>query len=193
MPDSLDSIRTDLFQRIEQGARDRNSAMHTPAVATAEGDARIMVLRDFDRDRALLRFHTDARAPKVSAIETDRRVGVLFYDRDAKIQIRCRGQGRIEREGSVADAAWAQSTNFARRCYLGAGPGEVATEPTSGLPARFEGVEPDDEALAPARANFAVLLVELTELDWFYLSNDGHRRARFDRVGEGWKGRWIAP
>ena len=57
------------------------------------------------------------------------------------------------------------------------------------MPERFEGVEPSDEELEPARVNFAVLLLTVEEADWFYLSNDGHVRAQFLR-GEG---RWVAP
>lgn len=163
--------------------------MHTPVVATADADARVMVLRDFDADSWTLRFHTDARAPKAGVIGAGAPVGVLFYDREAKVQLRCRGTGRVERAGPVADAAWAESSSFARRCYLGAGPGAASDGPTSGLPPAFEGVEPSEADLAPARANFAVLLVDIESADWFYLSNEGHRRALF----EGEQTRWIAP
>lgn len=189
MYDTLDAIRRDIARRLGEGAGDRRSAFHTPAVATADADARIMVLRAFDTDSWTLRFHTDARAPKVAAIGQGAPVGVLFYDQEAKIQIRVRGTGRIERFGPIADKAWEEATNFARRCYLGEGPGAVSDGPTSGLPERFEGVEPSEQELAPARENFAVLLVTVEEADWFYLSNDGHVRAQFS----GDEGRWVAP
>ena len=95
--------------------------------------------------------------------------------------------------GPIADAAWAASANFARRCYLGDGPGTASDGPTSGLPPEFEGVEPDDTQIIPARANFAVLLIEIAEIDWLYLAHTGHQRAQFSRVGEEWTGRWVAP
>ena len=189
MFDTLDDVRKDIAKRLKEGASDRRSAFHLPAIATADADARIMVLRAFDEENWILRFNTDARAPKVAAIGEGAPVGALFYDKEAKVQIRCRGIGRIEHYGPTADTAWEEATNFARRCYLGAGPGAVSDEPTSGLPAQFEGVEPSDEELEPARANFAVLLLTVEEADWFYLSNDGHVRAQFLR-GEG---RWVAP
>jgi 3-hydroxyisobutyrate dehydrogenase len=99
----------------------------------------------------------------------------------------------VETSGPIADAAWAAGTNFARRCYLGEGPGSVSEVPTSGLPPEFEGAEPDDEQLTPARANFAVLLIDVAEVDWLYLAHTGHVRAQFTRVGEGWEGRWVTP
>lgn len=189
MLDTFDAIRRDIDQRLLHAMRDRHSPMHTPVVVTADADARIMVLRDYCPDTQALRFHTDARAPKARLIGAGAPVGVLFYDKQAKIQLRCRGTGRIETSGAVADAAWAQSSRFARRCYLGEGPGALADRPTSGLPPECEGVEPDEAALVPARANFAVLIVTLTTIDWFHLAHTGHRRAILEQD----EGRWVAP
>ncbi|UYH55446.1 pyridoxamine 5'-phosphate oxidase family protein [Qipengyuania sp. SS22] len=190
MYDTLDEVRADLSARLANAAGNRHSAMHTPVVATADADARMMVLRAFDADSWTLRFHTDARSPKVAVIEGDPRIAMLGYDRDAKVQLRLRGTGRIERDGAMVDAAWAESTNFARRCYLGEGPGAVSKEPTSGLPPEFERDEPDYAQLIPARENFAVLLMQADEVDWFSLAHNGHRRALLMRDG---RGRWIAP
>jgi len=189
--ETLDNIRDDIARRLNEGATSRKSAMHTPVVATADADARVMVLRTFDRVGWTLRFHTDARSPKCEVICDGAPVGLLFYDREAKIQIRCRGTGRIERDTPLVDEAWAASTNFARRCYLGEGPGAVSDTPTSGLPVQFEGVEPTDAELETARENFAVLLVELETADWFHLAHDGHRRAIINLASG--EGRWVAP
>lgn len=194
MFDTFDQVRADIAQRLAEGANDRKSAMHTPVVATADADARVMVLRAFDRDLWTLRFNTDARAPKVQTIGAGAPVGALFYDREAKLQLRVRGQGRIETDTPLVDAAWEESTNFARRCYLGEGPGAVSDVPTSGLPAEFEGVEPEEHEIIPARDNFACLIVELHSLDWFYLAHTGHVRAQFSRKARGeWEGRWVTP
>lgn len=194
MFDTLDNVRSDLTNRLIRAAKDRRSPMHVPAVVTSDVDARAMVLRDFDRETWALRFHTDTRAPKVAAIAGDPRMAVLFYDKGAKVQIRARGTGEVLTDHPVTDSAWADGSNFARRCYLGDGPGAVSGAPTSGLPDEFEGVEPSDEQLLPARANFAVLRVALTRLDWLYLAHTGHVRAQFER-GEGdvWNGRWVSP
>ncbi len=189
MYETLDEVRADIAARLEEAARDRRAPMHTPVVATGDADARVMVLRHFDAEGWMLRFHTDARSPKVKVIEADPRIAVLAYDKPNKVQLRLRGVARIEREGAAVDAAWAQSTNFARRCYLGEGPGASSDTPTSGLPEQFEGVEPDDAAVAPARENFAILLVEMEEADWFSLAHTGHRRALLTRES----GQWIAP
>jgi 3-hydroxyisobutyrate dehydrogenase len=193
MFETFDDIRADIAGRLVQGACDRKSAMHTPVVATTDADARVMVLRAFDADRWMLRFHTDARSPKCLVIGSGAPVGVLAYDREAKIQLRVRGQGRVETDTALVQQAWEESTNFAKRCYLGDGPGAASGAPTSGLPEWAEGIQPTDEQIMPARENFAILLIELHHLDWFYLANSGHIRAQFARLDDDWEGRWVAP
>lgn len=190
---TLEDVRTDCLNRLIRAPRDRKSPMHTPVVVTGDVDARVMVLRAFDAVSGRLRLHTDARSPKAKVIAADPRVALLFYDKGAKIQIRARGVGEIVTTGPEVDAAWAASTNFARRCYLGEGPGAASDAPTSGLPPEFEGVEPDDAQIIPARENFALLMVTLTALDWLYLAHTGHVRAQFTRVGDDWQGRWVTP
>lgn len=196
MFETLDDVRTDCRNRLIRAARDRKSPMHAPVIVTGDVDARVMVLRAFDTSSWTLRLHTDARSPKAQVVAADSRVAVLFYDQGAKVQIRARGMGAIVTSGPEVDAAWLASTNFARRCYLGEGPGAVSDGPASGLPPEFEGVEPDDAQLIPARDNFALLLITITSLDWLYLSHTGHVRAQFARAGDAdavWEGRWVTP
>lgn len=194
MFETLDDVLEDCRNRLIRAPRDRKSPMHTPLIVTGDVDARVMVLRAFDTQNWALRFHTDSRAPKARVIAADSRIAVLLYDKGAKIQIRARGTGAILTSGAEVDAAWGASTNFARRCYLGEGPGTGSDAPTSGLPPEFEGVEPDDAQLVPARANFALLRITLTAFDWLYLAHTGHVRAQFAREASGsWTGRWVAP
>lgn len=193
MFDDLDEVRRDLVGRLARAAKDRKSPMHVPAVVTSDVDARGMVLREFDSERWTLRFHTDTRAPKAAAVAADPRMAVLFYDKAAKIQIRVRGTGAILPDAPITQSAWDNGSNFARRCYMGDGPGTFSDTPTSGLPDDLEGVEPSDEQLIPARDNFAVLLVNLAEIDWLYLAHTGHVRAQFSQEDGDWKGRWVSP
>lgn len=197
MLDRFDNILKDASQRLSKAAKDRKLPMQSPVVATADADARIMVLRSFDPENWALRFHTDLRAPKCGVIGPKDNggspVGVLFYDKPEKIQIRTRGVGWIETDTALVEQAWQESTNFARRCYLGDGPGAVSETPTSGLPKTMEGVEPSEDQILPARENFAILVVEIRELDWFSLAHTGHRRAQFTGGAGVWQGRWVTP
>ncbi|MFM7404141.1 MAG: pyridoxamine 5'-phosphate oxidase family protein [Erythrobacter sp.] len=190
---TLDDVLTDCRNRLIRAPRDRKSPMQSPVVVTGDVDARVMVLRAFDSAAWRLRLHTDARAPKTQVIAADPRIAVLFHDKGAKIQIRARGVGEVLRTGPEVDSAWTASTNFARRCYLGEGPGASSDTPTSGLPPEFEGVEPDDDQLIPARENFAILRITLSAFDWLHLAHTGHVRAQFLRADNEWQGRWVTP
>lgn len=194
MFETLDQIEADIRKSLAEAVSNRRSPMHTPVVGTADADVRMMVLRAWDPQAGTLRLHTDSRSPKVARIGKGAPVGLLFHDPDAKIQIRARGQGRILTQGELVEQAWAASSEYARRCYLAiAAPGSPADAPTSGLPAEVEGIRPSEEQLLPARENFALLLVEVTEFDWLHLAHDGHRRAQFRRDGAGWQGCWVVP
>lgn len=193
-----DDVVQDIKSRLVEAASSRKSAMHTMVVGTADGEMRVMVLRDFDPAGHILRFHTDARSPKVSAIQADAQLHVLAFDPEAKVQIRMRGAGRVEQAGPIADAAWNEATTFARRCYLAeAAPSSESDKQVSGLPDWAEGVNPTEEQVAPARANFAALLIDVTEFDWLFLDNDGHRRARvtrqLDKSDRDFEFSWLVP
>lgn len=184
-----------IWRLLVRGGADRHSPVHTPVVASiADGlpDARVMVLRAADRAAATLRFHTDARSPKCAALD-GAPVSVLAYHPGEAVQLRIGGTARIVRDGAVVDAIWAQSTPFARRCYMvDAAPGTPLPAPGSGLPAAAEGHKPTEADLLPARANFALLLVTITRIDWLHLAQGGHRRAVFS-VTNGWQGEWCVP
>jgi general stress protein 26 len=190
MYETFDQIEEDIRKSLAEAVSNRRSPMHIPVVGTPDADVRMMVLRGYDPASRTLRLHTDVRSAKVALIGSGAPVGVLFHDPDVHIQIRAKGQGRIETDGPIVDEAWNSSSAYARRCYLAeAAPGTPLAEPRSGLPPEVEGIRPAEEQLLPARANFAVLLIDVDEFDWLWLCNDGHRRARF--IGSEWS--WVLP
>lgn len=200
LPDDLDAVLADVWQRLGRAAKDRRAAMHTPVVATVTKagipSQRVMVLRAFDRASATLRFHTDARAAKAEQVGSGSPVSILGYDAGAKRQFRLSGTARIETDTPAADRAWAEATLFAKRCYLAdPAPGTVSDLPVSGLAADIEGRKPEDEAeVAPGRANFALLMADIDTVEFLHLAHTGHRRAVFVRSGEGlWQGQWLVP
>jgi pyridoxamine 5'-phosphate oxidase len=196
----LDQSFAEARSFLEDGVKRRHSAAHSPTVATVNAQGaptqRIMILRSVDWENRLLRFHTDARSNKVDEVGSGASASVLVYLPEPKIQIRLEGIAMIEQSGSRFDAAWDASTPFARRCYMAeAAPGTMSLEPTSGLPSAIEGVQPSLEDIAPAKENFALFLVKFSTVEWLYLANSGHRRARWawDNAVQDWQGSWLVP
>jgi pyridoxamine 5'-phosphate oxidase len=183
---------------LGDGARDRRSPAHHPVLATIDAlgnpSQRVLILRAADRDAAILRFHTDSRSPKVSEIDDGASAHALIYAPEAKLQLRLSGTARIETETEAANTAWTSSTTFARRCYMAeAAPGTPLSAPASGLPEWIEGQQPTEAQVTPARPNFAIILMQVTGIDWLHLANSGHRRAQFARNDREWHGQWVVP
>lgn len=206
MPDSAafyDNLEASLAKArslIDIGARDRRQPSHHPVVASIGSDGtprqRVMILRALDWQNRRLRFHTDYRTTKVEEYSDNAAASVLVYEPDAKIQLRLTGTANILNQGQAVDTAWAEATLFARRCYLAnQRPGAVSERPISGLPEWVEGRAPSDEELAPARENFAILFFEFHQIEWLYLANSGHRRARWNwnSASSSWEGCWLVP
>ncbi len=198
--DDLDLSLAEAERLIANGARNRKAPAHSPVVATIDAHGRptqrVMILREVDWPARLLRFHTDTRAEKTRELAANSATSILIYDAGAKIQLRLQGCARTETESDLAERAWASSTRFARRCYLAeTAPGAQAAAPVSGLPKAIEGRQPEESELIPARANFAVLLFNFDRIEWLYLANSGHRRARWcwDGGTQSWQGSWLVP
>lgn len=185
---------------IEPGATERRSEAHCPTVATLDANGlpsqRVMILRHVNWAARKLRFHTDARSTKTLTLSKRNAASVLFYLPEAKIQLRLNGTISMTTTGDEVDQAWNNATLFARRAYMATtAPGTVVEEPVSGLPAFIEGRQPTEQDITPARENFALLHVEFDTVEWLYLANSGHRRARW-RWGldcANWEGRWLIP
>jgi hypothetical protein len=198
--DDLGLSFEEAWNLVEAGSTDRHSPAHTPTVGTVDEtgapQVRIMILRDASRDARTLRFHTDLRSIKAAQVRNNGATSVLFYDMSAKLQIRMSGQTQLLPIGDVADTAWSNSTPFARRCYMAeAAPGLPIAGPSSGLPEWIQGKKPDEAQLADYRQNFSTMLVEIQSVEWLYLANPGHRRARWQwqDAQKSWQGNWLVP
>ena len=184
-PDHYNDLAATLkfaWQMMGRGVQDRRSAFHTPVLATHSADgpqARVLVLRACDVARRALTFHTDTRSAKMPELALDPRVALTFYDAARKAQVRINGTACVQAGNALSHQRWLASRPSSLRCYLGAQPGAVSAEPTSGLPAYVMGREPALAELAGAEPYFAVLEVTVQRLEWLHLHTRGQRRALF--------------
>ena len=188
------------WQMIGRGVQDRRSAFHTPVLASQGADgpqARVLVLRALDAALRSLTFHTDTRSAKLPELANDARVAVTFYDAARKVQLRLNGVVSVHANNTLSHQRWAASRPSSLRCYLGAQPGAVSDEPTSGLPAQVEGREPERHELAVAEPHFAVLQIAVQRMEWLHLHSRGQRRALFmwteDGAQSGCTMQWLNP
>lgn len=193
-PNFIDDLALSLDQAwslLEHGASDRRAPAHTPTLASLSLDGspslRTVVLRACSRSDRRLLVHTDRRSRKIEELLAEPRCSVLVYDPPQKIQLRLGARATLHLDGALADLQWSRSQETSRQIYgVGLAPGQIVSEPATvvaDLALRSE---------AEQRANFAVLALEVFEIEWLYLSAQGHRRARF-RLGGRDTAEWWVP
>jgi hypothetical protein len=192
LPQTLPEALEALWTRIGTALDGRWPSWALPTLVTVAEDgaprARVLALRAADRGARRLVFHTDARSDKVREIDGERRVAVLFFDRDDAVQARFDGTCEVHHADPTAAAAWRGVSDLRRAaCSIEAEPGSPLDRPQAfgELPAM---VSPED-----AFTNFAVLTVEVDAVDWLWLGPQDMRRARFAWMGGHWSSSWIVP
>lgn len=191
----LTAVLERCWSLLAEGQRLRHSPFHQGVLGTlgSRGPAtRYVVLRQVDRERGVLGFHTDRRSEKWAEMERDPRVSLCFFGQG--MQVRAEGRASLHAEDAVAELAWKRSGLMSRRCYLASpGPGTALAGPGSGLPPGLSKQRPTEAESAAGRTNFAVVQVQLARLEWLNLAFEGHRRARFTRHAGAWRGEWCVP
>ena len=161
---------------LEEGVKDRNSPFHTPTLITLENNdipsARTLVLRGVDREKKILRFHTDKRSKKIKQINSNPNSVIHIYSQHEKLQLRFKSNLTLHAEGSFVNDAWEKSYGMSRICY------QVSDTPGSVINNQNE-YEYTPKENHDGKDNFVVILAEIIEIEWLYLSCEGHRRAKF--------------
>jgi len=177
---------------ISEGVVDRKLPFHTPSVASISDDGfpniRTVVLRNFDKQDRLIRFHTDRRANKCDEMLSNPRLAIHFYDADKKIQLKLKTTASMHCGDDIAADAWRSSQPSSKLCYCApVGPGSDVVKPPSAPLMKNTQIE-------KGFTNFCVVNAHISQLEWLYLSADGHQRAIFVwRRNGSLESRWLAP
>ena len=186
---TLDDVQADAFRLWSRGVADRRSPFRSPTLGTMglDGRARLrtVVLRGFDPEARRLVVHSDVRAGKIAEIGRDARVMLHVWDAGGQVQVQAAGTAVVQ-TGAAARAEWDGLHPGSRATY------RVRVTPGTALddPAVADADQVDEDA---AFANFALIGVQMTGLEWLYLGKDGHRRAAFVWTGASLDAHWLVP
>ena len=177
-----DLIFDEIWTLLARGVVDRSEDFRLPTVIVNKGefsDGRIVVLRGAFKEKRVLRFHTDLRSSKISALKNNNNIYFLFYNKKRKIQVRAKGVATIHYQDEVTKEAWKKTQVISRKCYLASqAPGSVSDTPHPGYPKELEGKNPNIEDTEIGFDNFCVIESKINEMEWLYLASQGHRRAK---------------
>ena len=182
--DTLESAKLILTDAVPNA----KTLFHTPVVSLSNGrdiSSRVMVLREFDLDKRILRFHTDNRAAKIDNITKNSSSTVIGYDPDLKIQIKMQGHTEVHIDDEVAKMAWNESTPRSKKCYSVKGGSTKEIEDP-------QDYDIQDFIVEDGYKNFAVLIFKFQSLEFLYLKSSGHRRA-IHKWDDNQTSTWLVP
>ena len=182
--ETLDSAKLILSEAVSN----TQTLFHTPVVSTMNENkivSRVMVLREFNFDKKILRFHTDNRAAKIDNLTKNPSSTVIGYDADLKIQIKMQGHAKVHIDDEVAKIAWNESTPRSKKCYSVKGGSSKKIE----NPGDYDIT---DFEVEDGYQNFAVIIFNFLSLEFLYLKSSGHRRALHDWYDD-YSSTWLVP
>tara|TARA_B100001057_G_scaffold158521_1_gene159102 strand:+ start:447 stop:1046 length:600 start_codon:yes stop_codon:yes gene_type:complete len=191
LPDSYSDISETLkiSELILSDAVDNAKTLfHTLVLSSFDNTkvaSRVVVLREFNKDKRYLRFHTDARAEKIKQFKKNNNASILGYDPEIKIQLKLQGNIEVHHNDEVTYSAWEDSTTRSKKCYSVEGGSTMSIE----NPAEYD---IKDGNIEDGYINFAVLLFRFSSIEFLYLKSSGHRRAIHSWDDE-WKSTWLVP
>ena len=173
---------------LSEAVPNTQTLFHTPVVSTIHENkivSRVMVLREFNFDNKILRFHTDNRAAKIDNITKNSSSSVIGYDPDLKIQIKMQGHTEVHIDDEVAKMAWNESTPRSKKCYSVKGGSTKEIEDP-------QDYDIQDFIVEDGYKNFAVLIFKFQSLEFLYLKSSGHRRA-IHKWDDNLTSTWLVP
>ena len=176
IPDTYDQISETLSTAesiLDNAVDNAKTLFHTLTLSSHdEGKiaSRVVVLREFNSKERYLRFHTDARAPKIKHFQKNSNASILGYDPALKIQLKLQGNVEVHLKDDVTIASWNESTTRSKKCYSVEGGSSLEID----NPAEYD---IRDVNIEDGYLNFAVIKFTYTSLEFLYLKSSGHRRA----------------
>tara|TARA_B100001250_G_C19691648_1_gene740581 strand:- start:56 stop:637 length:582 start_codon:yes stop_codon:yes gene_type:complete len=182
-------IFSNQWNQLELAVKDAKHNYHLFALSTIDAnspDLRTVVLRNVNKNKYSISFHTDIRSPKFKQITKNPNVSVLFYDVQARTQIRIIGTASICGDEDMLKSLWGKLSKESKDCYMGEVP---PSGPLHGRTTinKIKETNPDD-----GYNNFARVTIHVSKMDVLLLHHLGHRRIEFKLDGKKPVHQWLA-
>lgn len=185
--DKAKDIEKRLFSALEQALSHGAHDFRYPSLITHGFEypqARTVVLRAVDKTHKKLYFYTDRRSDKVQQIKQSPKVGLHFYHREKKMQLRLGGELSVFYSGALWDKHF-QSLPTSRYSEYSTilAPGENIENPEAPYAVQTD----------LARENFALLQFSVEKMEVLQLNGDHHYRIQFNYRGREFTSAWLQP
>ena len=184
---SLQKAWEKVFNQVKEAATGNSHPFRYVILGTVDLNGtphqRTVVLRDFD-EGSLFTIYTDSRSGKVSQIEKNDAVSLLFYHDTNRLQLRVAGNASIIRSGNEHARRWKNVGSKHAHSY------------TSLIP---PGDEIDDPETAfnwdtDSSENFCILKIRAKSMEFLQLNGVKHLRGKREiNQDENETFNWLAP
>ncbi|PPR43955.1 MAG: hypothetical protein CFH21_00596 [Alphaproteobacteria bacterium MarineAlpha5_Bin11] len=187
-------ICSDLKTAVEDRLHEYHLGVFTNQNLENIPTSRTVVLRDFNINHKTLSFHSDSRSTKIREIKKNNECFFLFYSSRLKQQLRIKVVSSVQYNNIISANAWDKTSLMSRKCYLATmPPGSDCNIPTDGIPKHLQGKEPDFNESENGYVNFCVITNQIINVEWLYLSSDGHKRIIFNWKDKEPEFKWKIP
>jgi len=191
-------ILSEIKLKLANAVIDRKNNFHTAIFSNITIDnkisSRTVVLRKYDPLTNIINFHTDIRSKKIVEIKKNPETYFLFYNNKDKIQLRMNTISKIHTQNDISIKNWKITKISSRKCYLATKPpGSISKIATDSIPENLIGKDPNLEESENGYQNFSVIENEIKDIEWLYLSANGHKRLIIKDLNEKIKYNWLIP
>ncbi|GAA4277817.1 pyridoxamine 5'-phosphate oxidase family protein [Aquimarina mytili] len=141
---------------------------------------RTVVLRDID-DQLNLIVYTDQRSKKITHINEQNKVSLLFMDSKRLIQLSIRARAEIIKDNSTLKKIWDQIPQKSKRDY------------TTELAPGKEIKDPDEIDFLEDKHFFSAIKIIPRRIEFLRLQRPNHIRVLFKREDDRWNGTYLVP
>lgn len=177
----LDKILQDCKTEWIKSKVKKNHPFRYFSLATTDpkGDpeVRLVVLRNYHSEDDLFTIYTDARTPKIKALDRNPTAELLFYDPKKLLQIRVTTSCIAQRSD---EQIFRQQHEGAQKDYT-----------TTVAPGTT--IKQMDALTYSENHHFRVLVFKAIKIDYLRLKRPHHQRAVFHLVNSQWEGSFVAP
>ncbi|NNE77421.1 MAG: pyridoxamine 5'-phosphate oxidase family protein [Pricia sp.] len=181
-------MTSDFFQELKEelynGASKKGHPFRYFTLATIGLDRmprlRTIVLRQVSEDLGIT-FFTDRRSKKITHIQENNKVSLLFYEPKKLLQIKVEGLALIVKDQPTLQKHWRKVRSESRKDYT------TSSAPGSDLS------NPDNVEYLQNGNYFCMVNVEPFKIEYLRLKRPNHLRIRFSKENDGWSGEFLVP
>jgi general stress protein 26 len=141
---------------------------------------RTIVIRDVSKD-LMITFYTDKRSKKVTHIQENNKVSLLFYHPEKSIQLKIEGIASLIKNPNILEEHWTMVSERSKKDYT------TTRAPGSGI-TNSDGIEYLNET-----HHFCMISIQPKKIEYLKLNADKHTRIRYSSEMEKWHGEFLVP